>query len=141
MSTPIQNNSEALQRILQKINSLPSGGGSNIQIVTGEFDTEDGYPPIPLDFFPDLFIVHVDGYTNDDGHTDSTLNFYFPPDFDWETGTAEQVAWSDQYHMIDAMAYLGSDGIFSLSIWSCDESWNYESIENTTYSYTAIKFT
>lgn len=134
--------SQVSGNLASAIASIPSGGGSSVQIVTGTFNTGDGMPSIQLDFLPDLFILHGDGYTDDeDYHTDSTLNFYFQSDFNWVEDTAEQMAWSDKYYMIDAMAYLGSNGIFSLSIWSCDESWNYKYIENETYPYTAIKFT
>jgi hypothetical protein len=134
MSTPIQSNSEALQRILQAVNSLPdagSGDESTVQTKSGTFNSDANYTVIDCGFQPDIVSI---SYASD-YYGEGTVSFkdnsevaiFIPEYSDYLMyGTAfQRTETGFQFNYFQGMTYeLG-----------------YENPARKTISYTAVKYT
>lgn len=130
----IQSNSEALQRILQTVNSLPdagSGGGSTVQTKSGTFNSDANYTVIDCGFQPDIVSISFESAYYGKGtvsFTDNSEVAIFIPEYDVYLmyGTAfQRTETGFQFNYFQGMTYeLG-----------------YENPARKTISYTAVKYT
>lgn len=148
MATPIETNSEGLQRILQAVNSLPDAGSSGvaIQTKTGSFtwNGASGEMEINCGFVPDVVFIHLpDPYTEDSELyvNDMAANVA-------AIDLGEYICcWSCIGELYDdtftfAFCYIGKaeNGFIASSFGEQDLSGEYW-YTTKTYNYTAIKYT
>lgn len=137
MATPIQNNSEGLQRILQAVNSLPDAGsgGVTVQRKNGTFTTNgDNGVSVDCGFSPDVLILFAPE-TNEEG---KYYNMAFPFG---ETGETEHRAQCEIMKGIVYCAVTKQTNGFRLNFCNFYTfDWEQqETIYNLTYL--AIKYT
>jgi hypothetical protein len=135
MSTPIQNNSEGLQRILQAVNSLPEAesGGVTVQKKSGSFTTSKGSATIDCGFSPDIFYFTKN--EKDEGYTMSGC-FAFAECTNTNINTT---TWDRSDNLIDAYATRSTSGV-TISMYTYDDSWKPSNYSGT-FSYVAVKYT
>ena len=133
----IQSNSEGLQRILQKVNSLPSGGVT-VQRKSGTFTTDSsGIAIVNCGFPPDL--VYLLGGSN----TDSDVTYLWSQAVAFTEELREGVPNTTMWFtggFLDTYWIQTTTG-FAVSISSNDWSFNSSDYSGKTISYVAIKYT
>lgn len=82
MATPIQNNTEALHRILQAVNDLPeagsgSGSGATVQTKRGSFTTTSNGKSVVCGFKPDFVAITANEVITDGSTYFQTVAFLF----------------------------------------------------------------
>lgn len=136
MATPIENNSEGLQRILQAVNNLPSGGsgGVNVQRTSDYFTTNsNGSATVNCGFSPDLVTIYTSTYNG------SEQGFSFP--------FAEQQTSSTSYMTLgfgntvyEATGSRTSNG-FNITVKDSGWDWGEDPASNEEFFYIAVKYT
>ena len=147
MSTPIQNNSEALQRILQTVNSLPDAGtgsgsgGVTVQRDSGNTFTVDssGSATVNCGFQPDMVAIDL-GEANSAKAVVVAPFYEISADNVSEAGSYETTVWTDDNILILTTLSQTSTG-FSVYMRAYDFSQDKDSLPTKTYNYVAVKYT
>ena len=135
MSTPIQNNSEGLHRILQAVSGLPEAGAGDVTVqrTNGEITTNgSGTATVDCGFQPDVVYIEIGSYESTPYH----LAYVFT---EHGTSNAGSAAWSDEYNAIEAKCSRTTNG-FSVTLTAWSASWS-DSAVSDTFNYVAVKYT
>ena len=137
MATPIQNNTEALQRILQAVNDLPEESpGVTVQTKSGTFTASSSIVTVDCGFKPDVVMI-------DRGEAGADIYHFAAaaPFFRYSQGTKVNITiWTlVDYELYDIIAVQTNTG-FTIVADGLDSGWYYETA-NTTFNYYAVKFT
>lgn len=138
MATPIQNNSEALQRILQTVMDLPEESiGVTVQRKDGTLTTNtSGTATVNLGFKPDVVRLSV-------GHTWEDISFETAADF--HTGNSDKIACADFYDddSIFVALYVIERTSTGFNIEASYRDYDFEEamLKNKTITYSAVKYT
>lgn len=147
MSTPIQSNSEGLQRILQTVNSLPDAGsgGATFQrkaeSFTAQVDPNDNtilIATVNCGFKPDVVILKGTGYS------DGVNTAYYDRVAVFTERSADKtyyVAGCDNTCAVWDGSIEQTENGFSINIWGYDDDWQSVTLTSKTIDYVAIKYT
>ena len=140
MSTPIQNNSEGLQRILQAVNSLPESGsgGVTVQTKSGTFTTNNsGEVTVVCGFKPDLVLIKGELY--DDGEVNRVFNGAAAFAEETRAGTQNICMWATDYLLYDIYIVQNNTG-FAVEADCMDYDMETTTLTNKTFDYVAVKY-
>ena len=138
MATPIQNNTETLQRILQAVNDLPEESpGVTVQETNGTLTTNSrGTATVSLGFKPDLVWLSVN-HTWEDFSFEAAAAFY--------CSNYDKIVCADCYDDDEKLVALyiveRTETGFNIEGNYRDYEYGEGILTNTTISYSAVKFT
>lgn len=139
MATPIENNTEGLLQILQKVNALPDagGGGVTVQSTTGTFTTDgQGNATVNLGFKPDVVRFMCEGVYGKYS-LESGVDFNISG-----TTSALVICYKLQDNWYVEFPVTRTDNGFVVE-YACgyDISHTETFLQNETYTYSAVKYT
>lgn len=139
VTMPTGSKSDALAELIGAIEA--GGGGVTVQKQSGTVTTNsNGAATISCGFKPDVVLVRIATYTEDNYNYDSNLAFVFKEKTSGDTYYLTNMAWKDSTTLVTATATVSNTGC-SLNLYEYNSSWTGSYFSNETLSWVAIKYT